>query len=326
MRAALLEHAEDIIEPALPIVDPHHHIWTAAHGKYEYMMPELLSDAHSGHTVTQTVYCECKQAFRQDGPAELRPVGETEFVMAAVRAAGPAADGLCAGLVMHTDMLLGSGAAAVLEAHRAAAGNRLKGIRHIVAHDPSPLVRSFAPAGLLAAPQFRDGVRTLAAHGLVFETFIFHGQLGELAALADACPKAVIVLDAFGGPLGIGPHKGRRAEVFAAWRRDMAELGRRPNMRVQIGGFGARMLGFGFHAHDTPPSTETFAAAWEPYMTACLESFGPARCMLTSNFPEDGSSISYRQLWNVFKHLCRSFSTDEKAMLFSRTATQTYAL
>ncbi|MGC4252747.1 MAG: amidohydrolase family protein [Sphingobium sp.] len=310
----------------MPIIDPHHHIWTAAHGKYDYMMPELLADVRAGHNIVKTVYCECRQSYRPDGPSELRPVGETEFVIDAVSRGREDRTGLCEGLVMHADLMLGAAVAAVLDAHVAVAGSRLKGIRQIVAHDPSPQVRSFVPrAGLLSEPAFREGVRTLARHGLVFETFVFHGQLAELAALADACPDAAIVVDALGGPLGVGPYKDRRDEVFPQWRRDIAALAERPNVLIHIGGFGAKMFGFGFHKADRP-ATEDFAAAWRPYLESCLAAFGAERCMLTSNFPEDGSSISYRQLWNVFKYLCRDFPAHEKARLFSETSKATYHL
>lgn len=318
---------DDIIDPLLPIIDPHHHIWTAAHGKYDYLLPELLADVGSGHNIIQTIYCECKSMFRRDGPEELRPVGETEFLVDVMSRGGAATANLCGGLVMFADLILGTRVQPVLDAHRAAAGNRFKGIRNIAAYVDFPLVRSFVtnPA-LLAEPAVREGIACLGRNGLVFETFVFHPQLPQVAELAAACSDTTIVLNAFGGPLGVGPYKDRRSEVFAEWRSGMATVAEQPNVSVHIGGFGAKMLGFGFHKRPVPPTIEDFAAAWEPYLHACLEAFGPQRCMLTSNFPEDRSSITYRQIWNVFKYLCRDLTIGEKAMIFSGTSAKLYKL
>ena len=79
---------EPILEPDLPIVDPHHHLWD--HLNNRYLLDELLADTGSGHTVTATVYIDCRSMYRADGPAEMKPVGETEFAngVAAMSASG----------------------------------------------------------------------------------------------------------------------------------------------------------------------------------------------------------------------------------------------
>src|ERR1700733_15697516 len=144
---------DDIIDPRLPIIDPHQPSWASAPGKSDYLLPELLPDVGSGHNIVQTVYCECKSTFRQGGPEELRPVGETEFVVEAMSRGGAAATNLCGGLVMFADLTLGARVQPVLDAHHAAAGERFKGIRNIAAYVASPLVRSFvANPALLAEP------------------------------------------------------------------------------------------------------------------------------------------------------------------------------
>ena len=84
----LAQHREEIIEPELPIVDPHHHLWS--HAGNVYLFPELLADLSSGHNIRATVFEECGSMYRADGPAELRSLGETEFVtgIAAMSASG----------------------------------------------------------------------------------------------------------------------------------------------------------------------------------------------------------------------------------------------
>ena len=69
---------EEIIEPEMPIVDAHHHLWIRE--GTSYLMPELLADLYSGHNVIATVFAECHAMYRARGPEEMCPVGETEFV------------------------------------------------------------------------------------------------------------------------------------------------------------------------------------------------------------------------------------------------------
>ncbi len=88
--AWLAKLREDIIDPALPIVEAHHHLWDRASGVY--LLDELRADLAAGHNVRATVFIQCGFAYRTDGPPELRPVGETE------RIAGIAATAEAAGI------------------------------------------------------------------------------------------------------------------------------------------------------------------------------------------------------------------------------------
>ncbi|HCP49649.1 MAG TPA: amidohydrolase, partial [Gammaproteobacteria bacterium] len=70
---------EDIIEPDLPIIDPHHHLWHRPDSTY--LLTELVADVTSGHRVIGTVFAECRSMYRELGPEYLKPVGESEFVV-----------------------------------------------------------------------------------------------------------------------------------------------------------------------------------------------------------------------------------------------------
>ena len=70
--------SEEILEPDLPIVDPHHHIWD--HPGSRYLLDELLADVGSGHNIVATVFIQCGSGYRTSGPEEMRPIGESEFV------------------------------------------------------------------------------------------------------------------------------------------------------------------------------------------------------------------------------------------------------
>jgi len=99
-----------------------------------------------------------------------------------------------------------------------------------------------------------------------------------------------------------------------------------PNVVVKLGGLGMRLTGFGFEERETPPDSETLAAAWRPWIETCIEAFGAERAMFESNFPVDGCSCSYGVLWNAFKRITAGASDAEKAALYRRTACQVYRI
>jgi len=81
-----------------------------------------------------------------------------------------------------------------------------------------------------------------------------------------------------------------------------------------------------FHLRDVPPSSEELAAAWRPYVEACIEAFGPNRCMMESNFPVDKQSCGYGVLWNALKRITQGCSAAEKAALYCGTAARVYRM
>ena len=322
---------EEIIEPDLPIVDPHHHLVDRPETG-RYLLPQLLADIGTGHNITATVYLEWLSMYRADGPAELRPVGEIEFAngVAAMSASGTyGKPRVCAGIVGYADLALGAPVEKVLEAMIAAGGVRFRGIRFISATHPDQgawgsLINR--PEGLLMDQRVREGFARLAPLGLSFDAWMYHTQLGELVELARAFPETQIVLDHVGGAIGLGRYAGKRAAVFAEWSARMRELAGCPNVHVKLGGLGMRMFGFTHHTGELPPRSEELAAAWRPYIETCIAAFGPERAMFESNFPVDKGSCGYAALWNAFKRIAAGCSAAEKAALFAGTATKFYRL
>src|SRR5262245_11364951 len=214
---------EPTLEPELLICDPHHHFWdfrTARIPYQRYLLHELAADIHSGHNVRSTVFVEARAMYRAEGPEELRPVGEVEFVQGLAAASASGLYGPCraaAAIVGHANLTLGERVAAVLEALQASSLNRFRGIRHNVMWDSHPEMDSRAQPGTLANPTFRAGARVLARQGLSFDTFLYFPQLPELAAFAAAVPDLPIILNHLGGLLRVGPYANRDPEVLAAW-------------------------------------------------------------------------------------------------------------
>jgi predicted TIM-barrel fold metal-dependent hydrolase len=300
--------------------------------EHRYLIDELLADTGSGHNIAQTVFIECGSMYRADGPVEMKPVGETEFVngTAAMSASGQFGKSrLCAGIVGHADLRLGDKVARVLEAQIAAGNGRFRGIRHSVTWDASDAfakARTSPPKGQMADPTWRAGFARLAPLNMSFEAWLYHPQLLELADLARAFPNTTIILNHVGGPLGIGPYKGKEKETFAQWKQGIMEVAKAPNVVVKLGGLGMLFGVFDFHARPKPPTSTELATAYRPYIETCIEAFGPDRGMFQSNFPPDGVSSSYPVLWNAFKRLAAGYSADEKAKMFSGTARRAYRL
>jgi predicted TIM-barrel fold metal-dependent hydrolase len=326
----LARRTEPALDPALPIIDPHHHLWDRP--TWRYLLDDLLADTNQGHTIVSTVFIQCRAMHRAAGPEAFKPVGETEFVtgIAAMSASGGyGPTKVCAGIVGHVDLTIGAAAREVLEAHIRAGGGRFRGIRHITAWDPDPVIMNPAyqwPREIFEHANFRAGFAQLAPLGLSFDAWLYHPQIRDLAGLARAFPETSIVLDHVGGPLGIRGYAGKRDQVFADWKAAMEELARCPNVCVKLGGLGMRINGMGFEEKAEPPSSDELAAAWKPWIDTTIALFGADRCMFESNFPVDKGSYGYGVFWNACKKLASGASAAEKTALFSGTAARFYQL
>ena len=323
----LARRIEPILEPDLAIIDPHHHLWIR--DGEPYLMPELLADLYSGHKITHTVFAECHSMYRAQGPVEMRPVGETEFVCgvaAMSESGGFGPSRACAAIFGGADMMLGAAVEPVLEAHIRAGGGRFRGVRYSTGWDPSEKIRSIVPdAHRLADPKVRAAIAVLNRMGLSLDTWLYHPQLSDIAELAAAFPDLTIVLNHVGSPILGGPYAGRRDEVFADWKAAILDVARHPNVVVKLGALPIRLPG-GSYDREMPPSSEEVAAAWRPYMETCIEAFGPKRGMFESNFPVQRRWCSYQVVWNAFKIIAAGASADDKADLFSRTAARAYRI
>ena len=329
---------EQPLDPQRPIIDPHLHMWEirpasgAPQAPQRFLLPEMLETIEtSGHNVTHTVFVECHAMYRQDGPPERRSLGETEFAngLAAMSASGGYGPRRIAHrIVGNADLRLGVDVAAVLEEHLGRAGERFRGVRCNTAFSEAGMFG--APCdprarGLLRDPQFRDGAGVLAWMGLSLDVWCFHTQLEEVIDLATARPDLTIVLDHVGTPESQGAYAGREAEARAEWAPKIAELARRPNVLVKLGGLGMDLTR-SIPAEVGPASSEALAARWRPYVESCIEAFTPQRCMFESNFPPDKAAASYGATWNAFKRITQAYAEDEKDQLFRRTAAAAYRI
>lgn len=323
--------SEDVLEAALPIIDPHHHFYDKA--TPPYLLKELLADIGTGHNVQKTVYVECESMYATDCPPEMGPVGETVF--ANDNAARTASGGFGnvrapAAIVGYADLMLGEAVRPILEAHIRAGHGRFRGIRNPSLWDaderPARFIGVRNDRGLLLDPRFRTGFAHLAAFELSFDALVLFHQLGDVIDLARTFQQTTIILDHCGFPIATAPYTGRRKDVFAVWKALLRQLACEPNVVVKLGGLGMPLFGFGFEATVPPPGSEVLANAWRPYIETCIEMFGTDRCMFESNFPEDRPTCTYRVLWNAFKRITSGYSSSDKSNLFNLTASRVYRI
>lgn len=324
--------SEVALEPELPIVDPHHHLYGSASDRYRYLPEDLARDLGAGHRVMGTVYLEAYgSGWHEHGPAELRSLGEVEMILRATREPLRTATGMCqvaAGIVSSIDLTLGQEAADILAAHVEAAQGRLRGVRHHLTHDLGTAGRFVynQPRDLMRNPAFRQGMACLQDAGLAFDAFLFHTQLTELAALADAFPDVPFVVDHVGTMIRVAEYANQADQVRANWERGLRALALRPNVHLKVGGLGMPIFGFGFEHAPAPASSERLAAAWQPLIDFCVDLFGAPRCMFESNFPVDKQSCGYVELWNALKLATRHRTREERRDLFHGTACRVYRL
>ena len=324
---------ESSLEPDLPICDPHHHFWDfrAARIPYQrYLLHELAADITSGHNVRSTVFVEARSMYRADGPEEMRPVGEVEFVqgLAAASANGLYGPGRAAATIIgHANLNLGDQVEPVLQALQAASPNRFRGIRHSVTWDAEVANTAAHNAqGQLGADNFRAGARLLAKMGLSLEGWLYFRQLTELADFAKAVPDLTIILNHIGGLIREGIYANRDDEILPIWRSGIAAVAACPNVVIKLGGMGMPANGFDWHTRTQPIGSEELAESMAPFMNYCIEQFGPERCMFESNFPVDKVSFSYNIMYNAFKRLSKDYSATERAAMFHDTAARVYKI
>ncbi|MEY2927569.1 MAG: hypothetical protein RL367_2046 [Pseudomonadota bacterium] len=321
---------EDALDPDLPIIDAHHHVWIGAPliDLYELYDPEWLyaDKAGTGHNVIATLFTDSHSAYRRDGPESLKVVGETEFAHEIAEEAnrrGGRVAGACATIVARADMLLGSAVAEILDAH-AAASHRFRGVRHMVAWTPEMQIIPGVTGGEMGRPEFRAAIAELAKRDLSFDVYLLQPQLAELTDLARAFPGMRFILDHLGTPMAVGRYAGKAAAGFADWKRDMADLATCANVTVKLGGLNMGMAGVDATERDRPFSSREVATAQREFVLTAIDLFGVDRCMFESNFPIDMRGISYDIVWNGFKRITQDFSPGEREALFAGTARRVY--
>lgn len=181
-------------------------------------------------------------------------------------------------------------------------------------HGESPYfvgVRDFAAEPMLASgeinPLYEESLRVLADRGLVFDLDCEWMNMPAGAALARRHPELDIVLEHIGFP------RARDDEYFGQWKRTLTELAGPPNVTVKISGL----------AMTDPRFTKESLRRW---VDACVEAFGPDRCVVGSNWPVDRLYSSYDVIMDLYREYIGEYSPSEQAKILSENAARLYKL
>jgi predicted TIM-barrel fold metal-dependent hydrolase len=323
---------EAILDPDLPIIDAHHHLFDLPNNRY--MLDDFLADVNAGHNIVASIFCETQSFSKKDGPEWMRPLNEVEVANGIGALAATGLYGqcrVCAGIIGHANLTFGAKIGELLDRSMAVAPDRFRGVRHVTVEYPDErpfkyIMTYKPPAGVLDTPGFPEGLAELSKRGLTFDAAIYDPSLPKLTAMIDRFPNLTFVLDHMGVAVGVDMDAAEKAEVFDRWRSGIRELARRPNVVCKIGGLGMPVWGFGFEGRVEEIGYLELANAWRPFVETTIETFGAGRCMMESNFPPDGRSCGYVPLWNALKYLARGASAEEKVALFGGNAARVYRL
>ena len=329
----LAQVKEEIINPELPIIDPHHHLWNGDNqlaSSFPYLIDNLSEDTNSGHNIVGTIFMECAQGYYQEGEDKYKPIGETEYVMKVIKDSKKTSNSAnIIGIISFADLMLGSEVKDVLNQHILIGEGLFKGIRHAAGWDQSNEIHnshSNPIKNIYYDPSFRKGAEELIKLNLTFDSWHYHNQISDLSIFAKDYPELTIIHDHFGGPLGVGPYQGKKQEIFKKWKDDISQLSENKNVHSKLGGLAMPVNGWNFHKQDKPATSDQIIEMHYDYYLHAIECFGVDRCMFESNFPVDRRSISYHVLWNAFKKMVSNYSNEDKNKLFFQNAKDIYGV
>lgn len=295
-----------------PIIDPHMHLWDLDRHYYawlqdtplpnnpagdmspiayrSYGLDDYLADS-AGWNVVQAVHVEC-------GLPPKDQLSETDWLQGLADTRGVIA-GIVAGAWLED-----AGVEPLLEAQ--AARPNVRGIRQIVSWHADP-AKTYGDRDLLQDAAWRKGYALLARHGLSFDLQLYPSQMTTAAELAAAYPDIPVIINHAGLPTD------RDDAGLKAWREGLALLAEKPNVSCKISGLA--MV-------DRAWTVDSL----RPFVLRVIDTFGPERCMLASNFPVEKVHGSFGAFYGAYDTITAGFSDTERALLFGGTAARIYRL
>lgn len=294
-----------------PIVDAHHHFWEPSLGrnpwllpqakipfrygnydciKREYLPPQYLADAE-GFNIVGTVTMETEWD-------PLDPVGEIIHIEGIQRHYGLPNAAVAQAVLRDRNVEL------VLEE---LAGHKIvRAVRNKPGHAPSPQLARTSPS-LLADPLWRRGFALLGRYGLGFELQVPWWHLHEAIDLTRQHPHIPVTINHAGLP------SDRSATGLSGWAAALRSLAEEPQVNIKISGIGLTGI---------PWSVPNNRVIVEQVM----DIFGPERIMFASNFPVDGLTGSFADIYDGYLEITKDWSEHEQSAAFIGNALRHYSL
>lgn len=330
----------------IPILDPHHHFFPtntilpqSYYQTFGRRLPttkayedEALNGDIGRLNVKGTVFIECGSYYDKDAPEHLKYVGESRKIEELAKKCPVVGNQVrVPDLGMEPELLN-----ELLDAH-AQVSPHFTGVRVPVTYIEPKRRSTYSsamdhpnPHDHLRSPEFIRGAKILAERGLVLDIYLWYHQLEFAAELARAVPDLAIIIDHVGGLIGDQEYATPEVqkEQKEVWTQGINALAECPNVRIKLGGILMAYCGFGFDERDAPPTVDELADAQYPWMSYCIEKFGPERCIFESNFPMDKVSCDYESLFASYMVIAKraNVPADDIKKMFYDNAVNTYKL
>jgi L-fuconolactonase len=178
----------------------------------------------------------------------------------------------------------------------------LKGLRHVIQDE--------ADDNFILRDDFNRGIAAMAGTGLVYDILIFAKHLPQTALFVDRHPTQPFVLDHIAKPPITRGQAG-----LEPWATHLRELARRPNVSCKLSGMV------------TEADWQTWSLeSLRPYLDAVVDSFGPERLMVGSDWPVCLVATGYKRWFDTLRVYFAPFSSEETAAIFGGNATSVYKL
>jgi len=287
----------------IPRIDSHQHFWRPARGDYAWLradvpalaplvrdfLPEHLAPLLQAHGVERTVLVQAADSE-----------AETDFMLELA-----AAHDVIGGVVGWVDL---SSPDAVASLERMARHPKFKGVR--------PMLQDLPEDDWIARRPHPDAVGALVRLGLRFDALVKPRHLGPLLHFLRDWPQLPVVIDHAAKP----PVGAQGGEVFATWRRQMAEIAALPQVCCKFSGLWT----------EAPPAmhrdVDVLVRAVRPVWDVLLQCFGPGRLMWGSDWPVLALAGDYAGWTAASEALVGSLPAHAQDPIWRGTAQRFYGL
>ena len=296
----------------IEIIDAHHHFWDLNQnyypflsnkidenfflGDYElirknYLPTDYVSDSKE-HNIIGTIHCEAEWD-RND------QVGETRW-LENLSKKNKFPNAIVAHAWFHK-----KNSEEIIE--KQASFDMVKGIRSKPITKLSPNSDDLTGEGSMQDINWRNGLKLLEKYNLNYDLRIPNWHLEEAIEIVRLIPNTKVIINHAGFPWD------RTKQGMEYWRKGIKLMSLEPNTFIKLSEFGVKDKDWNYSQN-------------EQIIKELIDLFSPQRCMFASNFPVSKIKISFRDLYNNYKKIVKSFSSDEKKWLFAKTASEVYNL
>ncbi len=277
-------------------VDAHHHLWDLTVRPMPWIDPVDMATIARTFDVADLAEVTARAGVAHTVVVEAASVVEETEELLALAAREP----LISGVVGFVDLTAPDVGAQIDRLRALPGGDRLVGIRSPVQDEPDP--------NWLLRPEVIEGLRAVAARGLVYDLLLLPPQIEAAIGAAAQVSDGRFVVDHLAKP-------GIVDRQWEPWASAIAALADHEHVCCKLSGM----------------VTEADWGHWtiddlRPYAAHAIEQFGPDRILFGTDWPVCTLAAPYDTVVDVAEQLTASLSDSERAAIFGGNATRVYAL